>query len=289
MHPVDDASQRDPGLDLVARAASALLLVPVLLTPAYEVANWPNVNTPTLVGVLEVAALLALVAGLGRVRPALYRPVVLLGAILLVWGPAVQIFLLRLPQSGPPLLRIPFPACAACGDVLEAMTTLPSGLFVTAAVLLVAAALPLAVMRRAPGRDAAGHRVPVTLAVRWLAVLCVLGGPPAGLFAWLSFANGDIYGTPFGIGVLVGLFGLVLLTGHAAAWALLGRARPAAAAAIAVAALVVLLPMSPGLPAGLLSEGGRPATAATGSIQLANGWTVSATSATKAGVSRLGS
>ena len=283
MRQADNPGGSVSAAELTARVACALLLVPVLLSPAYEVANWPNVNTPTLVGVLIVAGLLGLTAGLSRLRPPLLRPLLLLAAILLTWGPAVR----ALAQRLPPTVRPPFvphaTACAACDELWANMTVLPGGLFVTAAVLLVAAAIPLAIWRRAPGRDAGGRVVRATYAVRCLALVCLLGGPPLGLFAWLSFANGDVYGSYFGIGIMVGLFGLLLFTAHSAAWALLRRSLPSAGTAVVCAALVVLLPLNPGLLSGMFSSRSEVTPRATVQATLANGWSVSATSATVAG------
>lgn len=225
MRQVDNPDGGSSATELAARVASALLLVPVLLSPAYQVTIWPYLNTPTLVGVLIVAGLLALTAGLGRLRPPLLRPLLLLAAILLTWGPAVRAFVFHL---------------------LPTATTASGGLFITAAVLLVAAAIPLAIWRRAPGRDAGGRAMRATYAIRCLALACFLGGPPLGLFAWLTFAYGDVYGSFFGIGIMVGLFGLLLFTAHSAAWALLRRSLPSAVTAVVCAALVVLLPLNPG-------------------------------------------
>ena len=63
MRQADNPGGSVSAAELTARVACALLLVPVLLSPAYEVANWPDVNSPTLVGVLIVAGLLGLTAG----------------------------------------------------------------------------------------------------------------------------------------------------------------------------------------------------------------------------------
>jgi hypothetical protein len=102
----------------------------------------------------------------------------------------------------------------------------------------------VAVWRRPRARTADGAIARRTLTVRYGALLCLVGGPIVGFVAWFALAPGDVYGGPLGLGVLVGLFGLLTFTGHAAFDGLLGRPNLSATMAPLYAAVVILDPVA---------------------------------------------
>jgi hypothetical protein len=130
------------------------------------------------------------------------------------------------------------------GSRIDGLIVGGSDLLETYTPLLVGTAtFALAVWRRPPRRTADGRPILGTRAVNWLAASAILLGPPLGLFAWLVFAPGDIYGRPLGVGLLVGGFGLLLFTSYSGFWRLVTRPLLAAALAASwsVAALALLL------------------------------------------------
>lgn len=201
----------------VVRVAQGLALWAMAIVPAYRFFTWPSqIETMTLLGVLVIAGLLGLVAGASRIRSPAMRLAVLVLGILVIWAPAAGWVAWRLPQ----------------------------GLVLAVTAVAIMAAIPLAIWRRPPGRTSDGTPVRVSQLMIWGPILCMVGGPVLGLFAWLQFAPGDIYGTPLAIGIMLALAGLLAFVGYSAFYALIGRPGPSAGVAIAYAATVLLAPVA---------------------------------------------
>lgn len=237
---------------MAAGVAIACCLWVIALVPAYQFFTWPRqIDTMSLVGVVRIAGILGLVAGVTRIPSAAARLVLAAAVMWALWCPltAWPALVGRLIAGITGSAACPVGICAQCA------TLLPAGRPGWPDLALVVVATALAVWRRPAVRRADGTLDRGVNAVRWLGVACLLGGPVAGVAGWLVFAPGDIYGGPLGLGVLVGLFGLVTLTAHAAFDGLLGSVGRTNLLAPAYAAVAIMAPVLFAAAAGRLRLG----------------------------------
>lgn len=237
---------------MAAGVAIACGLWVIALVPAYGFFTWPRqIDTMSLIGVVRIAGILGLVAGVTRVPSAAVRFVLAAAVMWALWCPLT---------AWPALIGrvvggLAGSAVCPVGTCIQCATLLPAGRPGWPDLVLVAAALALAVWCRPAVRRADGTTDQGVVGVRWLSVVCLFGGPIAGVAGWLVFAPGDIYGGPLGLGVLVGLFGLVTLTAHAAFSGLLGTVGRPNLQAPAYAAVAIMAPVLFAAAAGHLRLG----------------------------------
>ncbi len=234
----------------VGIAATAVLWA-IAIVPAYTFFEWPRqIDTLSLVGVLKIAAILGLVAGLARFPQPVMRLALVLATVWVLWCPLTVWPVL----VGRTLSSIAFgPACrGACMACASLFGLGHGGVPGWLDLLILVMAFACAVWRRPRPRPADRATARRTLLVRHAALVCLVGGPIGGLAAFLVLAPGDVYGGPLGLGVLIGLFGLLTFTGHAAFDGLLGRPNLSAAMAPLYAAVVILAPVAYAARAGTL-------------------------------------
>lgn len=240
--------------DLAVGIAATAVLWAIAIVPSYTFFEWPRqIDTLSLVGVLKIAAILGLVAGIARFPQPAFRLALILAAAWLLWcpltaWPSIAGWMLANIGSGTPCRG----TCVRCASLLGmGQGGVPGWLDLA----IVGSAIAAAVWwrPRAPTADAATHRR--TMAVRYAALLCLVGGPIGGLAAFLALAPGDVYGGPLGLGVVIGLFGLLTFTGHAAFDGLLGRTRWPNLLAPVYAGVVIFAPVLFAAAAGRLRLG----------------------------------
>ncbi|MHB8959837.1 MAG: hypothetical protein ACYDAN_09445 [Candidatus Limnocylindrales bacterium] len=237
--------------DLAVGVAATAVLWAIAIVPAYTFFEWPRqIDTLNLVGVLRIAAILGLVAGIARFPQPAFRLALILATAWLLWcpltaWPSIVGWLVANHGSGAACRG----TCVRCASLLGlGHGGVPGWLDLA----IVGSAFAAAVWWRPRALAADGPTRRRTLAVRYAALLCLVGGPVGGLAAFLALAPGDVYGGPFGLGVLIGLFGLLSFTGHAAFDGLLGRPNLSAAMSPAYAAVVILAPVAYAAMAGTL-------------------------------------
>lgn len=229
--------------DLAVGIAATFVLWSIAIVPAYTFFEWPRqIDTLSLIGVLKIAAILGLVAGIATFPQPAFRLALILATAWLLWCPLTAWpFLVGSALSNASQGPICRGACVVCASLFG---TGHGGVPGWLDLAILGLAIAVAVWRRPRARAPDGTIARRTLTVRYLALLCLVGGPIAGLVAWEMLARGDIYGGPLALGVLVGLFGLLTFTGHAAFDGLLGRPSLSAAMAPLYAAVVILDPVA---------------------------------------------
>jgi hypothetical protein len=231
--------------------AATIVLWAIAIVPAYTFFEWPReIDTLSLVGVLKIAAILGLVAGVARFPQPVVRLVPVIATVWILWcpltaWPVIVGSVLSAVGSGA-ACRV---ACRVCASLSG---TGHGGVPGWLDLVILGSAFAAAVWRRPRARTADGASARRTLTVRYVALLCLVGGPIGGFAAWFWLAPGDVYGGPLGLGVLIGLFGLLTFTGHAAFDGLLGRPNWSAAMAPLYAAVVILAPVAFGAMSGTL-------------------------------------
>lgn len=229
--------------DLAVGVAATILLWAIAIVPAYTFFEWPRqIDTLSLVGVLKIAAVLGLVAGIARFPQPAFRLALILATAWLLWCPLTAWpFMLGRVFANGGMLPACRGACVVCASLFgQGHGGTPGWLN----ALVIGIAFAVSVWRRPRARTPDGAIARRSLTVRYVALLCLVGGPLAGLAAWQTLTPGDIYGGALALGVLVGLFGLLTFTGHAAFDGLLGRPNLAAAMAPLYAAVVILAPVA---------------------------------------------
>jgi hypothetical protein len=199
----DDGARSSREATFSIRAAAVRAACAALAIGAYQLLLRP-INSP--IDLVFIGVLLGLVAGASLLSRSVLALVVLTIGVLMAWRGFVGWLVL-------------WPADIAVNR---------SDLAWIVVLTLLIVALVFAVRWRPPTRSPNGTVVLESRIVNWVALLCVLGGPVLGLVALMAFAPGDRYLRPLVLGLAVGVYGLLLLAGYSAFYAVTHRPQSAA-------------------------------------------------------------